>query len=780
MRVKGLRLPPPLPKTTIGIILTREQREIRCLDGETKHGSNADLVVPSEVPRDTLRVMVGCQALARDRNNNVNDNSSLIGDPLEKAVLKACEWTVQPNNATVVPAPHNSSKYTTASPITILHRFAFESRLKRMTTLVQERNQKNLLVLTKGAPEVIKPMLTAASTPPNYDIVYRHHMSMGQRVLSLAYKDLGSNPPSVQSLRSRGRRYVESNLIFCGFLVLDCPLKPDSSRIMNELKASGHSCVMITGDAALTACEVARQVGIIDTAPGDTYDLREMTRVHYTDKGKGKEQVMEVDQSFAFVPIDKAPGQYKPEECIAFVPGNIKVLMNMMKQNEISLCVTGEALTKVAVSAVRRQYFLTMQERYTKKKNIPPPPPIDPKTVLLDPAAQAVLKMLVPCVSVFARHAPRQKEAVIAAFNAAGRYTLMCGDGTNDVGALKQAHVGISIISMPEIEAKHRSAKEAIKSAKKEQKSSNKKSSRKSSSKSIEQSLQELAEAQEQLHEVALGDASVASPFTSRTMSIACCKDIIRQGRCTLVIMLTIYKILGVNCLVNALILSELHMHGVKQGDRQLTAVGIIVAGLFFFVTKGKPLKSLSSHRPPSSVLCKQAFTSIGSQFLIHMIAILCVTNMALAFLDPDDPSAHVDGPFHPNPLNTCCFLMTVLATINTFAVNYRGKPFMQSFKSNKMLLRSVQVCVGALFLCALEFFEPLNQLLQLAPLPSTHTIGVLNLNDGKLGGQKMNPILSIFVNTLGFKITLLMIMSLDSYASIKTERAIIKYYEKR
>jgi cation-transporting ATPase 13A1 len=717
------------------------------------------LVLPSEeeekaLPWPVLRIMAACHSLALVGKT---PGSPVVGDPLEQVVLNHTGYHL--TGSSTVSSFNESNQINN---VLILHRFAFSSRLKRMTVLAAEDGGKGAVwALTKGAPETIKELLSKDSLPTDYDEVSFHHMSRGRRVLALAYREAG-NIRDLQALKDNGRDSIECKLTFAGFLVLDCPLKPDSKSVISELRKSKHETVMITGDAILTAAEVARQVGIIELSTssenGTTYRIQERS-------GEGGTPARDILSNFECVPLglktDSKPLSLSNEE--------LGRLVGMAKTGEAAFCISGDILTKIALAAVQKEKPFSLNARLSTA---------DESHILLHPAAQSVLTRLVPLVAVFARHAPHHKEAVVAAFNHGGFYTLMVGDGTNDVGALKRAHVGISIISAPGVESKQREANATISRVKAEKKRERKGKAQKKGTKApkrtqasaFEQSLRQLQEAQEELDHVELGDASVASPFTSRAVSIRCCKDVIQQGRCTLVTMLQIYKILGINCLVNALVLSKLFLHGVKQGDRQLTVLGLVVAALFYFVTRAEPLPTLSIERPPASVMCVQALLSIALQCAIHFGAILLATEVALSFVDPYDPSMIPDGPFNPNVLNSCTFLLTCLSTINTFAVNYRGRPFMGDLRENKLLYRSIQICYAVLAICALEVFPPFNDLLQLSSMPNLQS-------DDVSFSTASSAMLGSMVHTLDFRVFMCGLMVVDTILVFAVESVIVRNF---
>lgn len=274
---------------------------------------------------------------------------------------------------------------------------------------------------------------------------------------------------SNQELRDLTREDVETDLKFVGFVIISCPLKNDSKSVIKELQYSSHKTVMITGDNPLTACHVAKELKF----------TTKTTLVFSQSK-----------DTFIWQSIDET--QTIPLEY------DYKVLIK-----NYDLCITGDGL-----SYLKQNY-------------------------------NTFLNLILPHITVFARFAPKQKEYVVVQLKHLGYTTLMCGDGTNDVGALKHADVGVAILSSaPERLVEPKQLKERIEKERRQKEKEMRELPRRGTPNHVRNLMdqrdklqakvdrikKELEDEGDQPPIVKLGDASIASPFTSKLSSILCGK----------------------------------------------------------------------------------------------------------------------------------------------------------------------------------------------------------------------------------------------------------------
>lgn len=82
----------------------------------------------------------------------------------------------------------------------------------------------------------------------------------------MAYRDLPRM--SVGEAEKITREEAEKDLIFCGFIISECPLKFDTKGVIEELVQSAHEVRMITGDNQLTAAFVAHALNFAPKSQG--------------------------------------------------------------------------------------------------------------------------------------------------------------------------------------------------------------------------------------------------------------------------------------------------------------------------------------------------------------------------------------------------------------------------------------------------------------------------------------------------------------------------------
>jgi manganese-transporting P-type ATPase len=365
------------------------------------------------------------------------------------------------------------------------------------------------------------------------------------------------------------------------------------------------------------------------------------------------------------------------------------------------------------------------------------------------------LSNLIYHIHVFARTSPAQKDFIVRMINKLGKYTAMCGDGTNDVGSLKSATIGIAVLNgktKKEKEAEEKKKKgEVVEEIKEEEKKVEVVEEKITSPiywpTAQDYQTMSMAEIRKKQTErmqaymkqnqgkkkgkmdfndfslmdstmTELGDACIAAPFTYKFSSVKCMNSVICQGRTTITTTYQMYKILALNSMISAYSMSTLYLDGVKNGDTQMTMIGMSMGILFLLISLSKPLKNLSKLRPQRSIFAPSIVLSVLTQFAFHFITLLYIVSVTDEFVVKDD-SIKPDTDFQPNLKNNVVFLYSWAMTATTFLVNYEGEPFMQSFKENSKLFKGIMGMYILAIVLILDFSDILREQFQLVPFPN-------------------------------------------------------------
>lgn len=95
------------------------------------------------------------------------------------------------------------------------------------------------------------------------------------------------------------------------------------------------------------------------------------------------------------------------------------------------------------------------------------------------------------------------------------------------------------------------------------------------------------------------------------------------------------------------------------------------------------------------------------------------LTREAHARMPPrDSPFIDLEAEFKPSLLNSTVYIISLSLQVSTFAINYKGHPFMESLKENKPLLYSILFSGSAVVVLAARLMPELSDQFQIVLFP--------------------------------------------------------------
>lgn len=152
--------------------------------------------------------------------------------------------------------------------VEVVSEIPFSTVRKYMATqVVSNVRAGRKIIYVKGSPEIVMSMcrhFDGTHTKEEYERQLQDYQSKAMRTLAFAYQVVEDDSQAIQN-----GRLVADSLTFMGIVGIEDPIRRDVAKAVQKCVKAGIQVKIITGDAATTAREIARQIGIWDDSCTD-------------------------------------------------------------------------------------------------------------------------------------------------------------------------------------------------------------------------------------------------------------------------------------------------------------------------------------------------------------------------------------------------------------------------------------------------------------------------------------------------------------------------------